>query len=186
VSGWIEYIAVAAGVAYALLAVQRIRWAWVFGGISSALLAWLAAQSALPLQSILQTVYVGMAVYGFQQWSLGETSVSPRIVRWPWQAHLVSVSSVALASLVFSPMFAAATGASWPRLDAAVTGVSLLATWMTARSVLENWLYWFAVDMASIFLYGIQGLSLVAGLYAVYFIIAIFGWRKWLAQYLRQ
>ena len=89
-------------------------------------------------------------------------------------------------SLVLSPALAEATGASWPRLDAAVTGASLLATWMTARSVLENWLYWFAVNAASMFLYGVQGLSLVAGLYVVYFIIAVFGWREWLAQYRRQ
>jgi hypothetical protein len=27
---------------------------------------------------------------------------------------------------------------------------------------------------------------LVAGLYVVYFIIAVFGWREWLAQYRRQ
>ncbi|MFM7395943.1 MAG: nicotinamide riboside transporter PnuC [Gammaproteobacteria bacterium] len=185
-SAWIEYVAVAAGIGYALLAVRRIRWAWFFGGISSALLAWLAAQSALPLQSALQTVYVGMAVYGFMQWGSGTTTVGPQIVRWSWRAHLLALVSVALASLVLSPMFAEATGARWPRLDAAVTVASLLATWMTARSVIENWLYWFAVNAASIFLYGIQGLSLVAGLYAVYFIIAIFGWREWLAQYRRQ
>jgi hypothetical protein len=35
------------------------------------------------------------------------------------------------------------------------------------------------------FLYGMQGLSWVAGLYVVYFVIAIFGWRVWLAQYRR-
>jgi len=198
VSAWIEYFAVAAGIGYALLAVRRIRWAWVFGGISSALLAWLAARSALPLQSALQTVYVGMAVYGFWQWTArtaaqeeGEqvTEAADKksaITRWPLWPHAVALIGVAAASLVLSPALAETTGASWPRLDAAVTGASLLATWMTARSVLENWLYWFAVNAASMFLYGVQGLSLVAGLYVVYFIIAVFGWREWLAQYRRQ
>ncbi len=197
-SAWIEYFAVAAGIGYALLAVRRIRWAWVFGGISSALLAWLAARSALPLQSALQTVYVGMAVYGFWQWTartaaheegeqVTEAAVKKSaITRWPLWAHAVALIGVAAASLVLSPALAETTGASWPRLDAAVTGASLLATWMTARSVLENWLYWFAVNAASMFLYGVQGLSLVAGLYVVYFIIAVFGWREWLAQYRRQ
>lgn len=194
-SAWIEYFAVAAGVGYALLAVRRIRWAWVFGGVSSALLALLAARSALPLQSALQTVYVVMAVYGFWQWSLRKNwggaddhvpEGSPKgsvISRWPVWAHGLALIGIALASLVLSPALAETTGASWPRLDAAVTCASLLATWMTARSVLENWLYWFAVNAASMFLYGVQGLSLVAGLYVVYFIIAVFGWREWLAQY---
>ncbi|MEY2624773.1 MAG: nicotinamide riboside transporter PnuC [Gammaproteobacteria bacterium] len=180
-SAWIEYFAVAAGIGYALLAVRRIRWAWVFGGISSALLAWLAARSALPLQSALQTVYVGMAVYGFWQWTA--RSKKSEITRWPLWVHACVLIAIAAASLVLSPALAETTGASWPRLDAAVTGASLLATWMTARSVLENWLYWFAVNAASMFLYGVQGLSWVAGLYVVYFIIAIFGWREWLAEY---
>ncbi len=197
-SAWIEYFAVATGIGYALLAVRRIRWAWVFGGISSALLAWLAARSALPLQSALQTIYVGMAVYGFWQWSARKTEVDshdqrledarkgPVIRRWPLRGHVFALVGIAAASLVLSPALAETTGASWPRLDAAVTCASLLATWMTARSVLENWLYWFAVNAVSIFLYGVQGLSLVAGLYVVYFVIAVFGWREWLAQYRRQ
>jgi nicotinamide mononucleotide transporter len=198
VSAWIEYFAVATGIGYALLAVRRIRWAWVFGGISSALLAWLAARSALPLQSALQTIYVGMAVYGFWQWSARKTEADPHdqrledsrkgpvIRRWPLRGHVLALVGIAAASLVLSPALAETTGASWPRLDAAVTCASLLATWMTARSVLENWLYWFAVNAVSIFLYGVQGLSLVAGLYVVYFVIAVFGWREWLAQYRRQ
>jgi nicotinamide mononucleotide transporter len=198
VSAWIEYVAVAAGVGYALLAVRRIRWAWVFGGVSSALLALLAARSALPLQSALQTLYIVMAIYGFWQWSTRKkqgaaddpifegSRKGPMIRRWPLWAHGSALLGIALAALVLSPALAETTGASWPRLDAAVTCASLLATWMTARSVLENWLYWFAVNAASVFLYGVQGLSLVAGLYIVYFIIAIFGWREWLVQYHRQ
>jgi nicotinamide mononucleotide transporter len=57
---------------------------------------------------------------------------------------------------------------------------------MTARTVLENWLYWFAVNAASIALYGAQGLQLVAGLYVIYFVIAIFGWRAWHLRWRQQ
>jgi len=64
-----------------------------------------------------------------------------------------------------------------------VTCASLITTWMTTRSVLENWLYWMVVNTASMFLYGAQGLRFVVGLYAVYFVIAVIGWREWLARY---
>lgn len=180
-----EYLAVITGMGYALLAVQRNRWAWVSGAMSSALLAWLAARAGLPLQSGLQSLYVVMAAYGFWQWSAQPSTESAASVihRWPWFAHTAVVAGVALVALLLAPRLSVATGGSWPRLDAAVTCVSLLATWMTARSVLENWLYWFAVNAVSIFLYGSQGLSFVAGLYAVYFLIAVFGWREWLGRY---
>lgn len=174
-------LALAAGIGYALLAVRHNRWAWAFGAVSSALLAWLAGRSGLPLQSGLQTLYVGMAIYGFRQWSattpqhVKETAIH----RWPWSTHLLASCAIVMVAMFLAPLLASTTGGSWPRLDAAVTCASLLATWMTARSVLENWLYWLAVNMASMFLYGAQGLTFVAGLYLVYFVIAIFGWREW-------
>lgn len=67
----IESLALLSGFGYALLAVQRDRRAWVFGAVSSALLAWLAAGARLPLQAALQSLYVVMAVYGYLNWSRG-------------------------------------------------------------------------------------------------------------------
>ena len=54
---------------------------------------------------------------------------------------------------------------------------------MVARKILENWLYWLVIDSASIYLYLERGLTLTAGLFAVYLIIVVFGYRRWLRQY---
>ncbi|NDA43919.1 MAG: hypothetical protein EBX78_09920 [Gammaproteobacteria bacterium] len=180
-----EVLAVAFGVGYALLAVRRNRWAWAFGAVSSALLAWLAGESGLPLQSGLQTLYVGMAVYGFWQWSDASSSRAGVNVirRWPPSRHAASAVLIVLVANFLAPWLPVATAGSWPRLDAAVTCASLLATWMTTRSVLENWLYWMIVNTASMFLYGAQGLWFVVGLYALYLVIAVIGWREWQARY---
>jgi len=180
-----EVLAVAFGIGYALLAVRRNRWAWVFGALSSALLGWLAARSGLPLQSGLQTLYVGMAVYGFWQWSQPSSPQDgvSKIRRWPFFWHVSIAILILLVAIFLAPWLAVSTAGSWPRLDAAVTCASLLVTWMTTRSVLENWLYWLVVNAASMFLYGAQGLWFVVGLYAVYFVIAVIGWREWLARY---
>lgn len=180
-----EVLAVAFGIGYALLAVRRNRWAWVFGALSSALLAWMAGRSGLPLQSGLQTLYVGMAVYGFRQWSQPSSPQDgvSMIRRWPFFLHVSIAILISSVAIFLAPWLAVSTVGSWPRLDAAVTCASLLATWMTTRSVLENWLYWLVVNAASMFLYGAQGLWFVVGLYAVYFVIAVIGWREWLARY---
>ena len=177
-AGLMEPAALLTGIGYALLAVRRNRWAWVCGGFSSALLAALAADAGLPMQAALQTLYVGMAVYGFANWSAGGGG-DPAIRRWPMSRHLVALLAIAAFALLLAPRLPLLNAGNWPTLDAAVTAASLLATWMTARTVLENWWYWFAVNAASIALYGAQGLQLIAGLYLVYFVIAIFGWRAW-------
>ena len=56
------------------------------------------------------------------------------------------------------------TDAASPFVDAATTVSALLATWMVARKLLENWLYWIAIDLASIGLYLSRDLSLTATL----------------------
>jgi nicotinamide mononucleotide transporter len=176
----LEHLALLAGLGYALLAVRRDHRAWVFGAMSSGSLASLAAGAALPLQATLQSLYVVMAVYGFVRWSReSSNSGALRIRRWPVRAHALSVLVIMLLTLLVAPTLGRLTGAAWPYLDTLVTGLSLLATWLTARAVLENWLYWFAVNLLSMFLYGSQGLVFVSLLYAAYFAIAIAGWRSW-------
>ena len=56
---------------------------------------------------------------------------------------------------------------------------SLIATWMTARALLDNWVWWIVVDAASLVLYASQGLVFVALLYLIYMIIAVIGLRDW-------
>ena len=180
----IEIVAVVTGVVYALLAVRRNRWAWAFGAVSSLCLVWLAAGARLPLQAVLQGLYVVMAGYGFWHWTQGAGPSTPvRIIRWSLRSHAPVLGLVAVATLALAPLLAAHTAAASPWLDALVTGLSLLATFMTARAVLENWIYWLVVDAVSLVLYGSQGLKFVALLYAIYFVIALVGLSQWWRQY---
>lgn len=181
-----ELLALLSGVGYALLVVRRNRWAWAFGAVSSSLLTFLAARNGLPLQSVLQGVYVFMAGYGFWHWSSAATSAGAEritIARWPWGWHVIALVLALAISQAFAPLLERYTDAAWPRLDAFVTLLSLLATWMTARAVLENWMYWLLVDALSFYLYASQGLTFVAVLYVLYFLIAIWGLRSWWVQH---
>ena len=178
----LEWLALAAGLGYAVLAVRRDRRAWVFGAVSSALLAWLAAGARLPLQAALQTAYVAMAVYGFRTWTRGSDAADAgrvRIGRWPPWRNATALVAVGLGTLALAPLLARHADAAWPGLDAAVTLGSLLATWMTARALLDNWTWWIVVDAASVVLYASQGLVFVALLYLVYMVIAVIGLLDW-------
>jgi nicotinamide mononucleotide transporter len=178
-----ETVSVLAGLAYGVLAVRQNRLCWVFGGVSSAILAWLAARSRLPMQSLLQVAYVVMSVYGFLRWSRQTDGAASLTIRWwPWRVHVGIGFVIALLTWSLAPWIAATTQAAWPRLDTATMLASLLATWMVARMRLENWLYWIVIDAIAVFLYGSQGLMFVAVLYFVYLVIAVFGWFEWRAR----
>jgi nicotinamide mononucleotide transporter len=179
----VEVVSVAAGLIYALLAVRRSRWCWLFGSVSSAGLAWLAFGARLPMQAALQLLYVGLAAYGFWRWSSDRDEDGVRIGWWPVRLHLMGLAGVALLALVTARALAGIDSAS-PLLDAATTWASLLATWLAARGRIENWLYWIVIDVALVVLFTRSDLEGVAGLYAAYLVIAAAGfvaWRKRLA-----
>ena len=182
----LEAIAVVAGLAYVLLILRRNRWGWVAGAISSTIYVVIAARARLPMQSVLQAYYVVMAVYGWISWTRNAAEQDGRIFRWPLRRHLLAVALILTVSVLSAQVLAAETRAAWPLLDSVTTWTSFLATWLVARSVLENWCYWIAADIIMVFLFLQQGYVPTAGLFTSYIIVAIFGFRAWLQRYRRQ
>ena len=61
---------------------------------------------------------------------------------------------------------------------------SIVTTIMVARKILENWLYWIAIDAVSIYLYLSQDLYQTAILFVLYMILSIMGYYEWRKRYL--
>ena len=179
----LEALAVASGITYVLLIQRRNRWGWVAGALSSCIYVWLSARAHLPMQSVLNGYYVVMAVYGWFSWTRNAEQQEGRIFRWPWWRHVLAAVLIVAATLVSARWLARETGAAWPLLDSLSTWISLLATWLVARSVLENWIYWITADSIMVFLYVQQGYPPSAGLFFSYMVIASFGFRGWLRRY---
>jgi len=60
-----------------------------------------------------------------------------------------------------------------------VTWGAVVATYMVAKKLLENWIYWFVIDATSIFLFIARDLWLTAALFMIYIVIILFGYRSW-------
>ena len=71
------------------------------------------------------------------------------------------------------------TDSNVPLLDSFTTALSIIGMWMLARKYVEQWWAWIGVDAVSAGLYVYKGLDFTAALYALYTIIAIFGYFKW-------
>ena len=74
------------------------------------------------------------------------------------------------------------TQAALPFLDALTTWGAIITTYMVAKKILENWIYWFVIDSISIYLYISRELYLTAFLFFIYLIIIIFGYRSWIKK----
>lgn len=184
---WLEHVpeafAVAMGLTYVLLILRRNRWGWVAGALSSCVYVVIAARARLPMQSVLQAYYVVMSVYGWISWTRNAQEQGGRIFRWPLRRHLVAIMLILTASMLSARLLASETRAAWPLLDSLTTWTSLVATWLVARSVLENWFYWICADLIMVFLFASQGYVPTAGLFSSYIVMAVLGFRAWRQRY---
>jgi len=182
----LEAVAVVAGLIYVVLILRRNRWGWVAGALSSSIYVLISARARLPMQSLLQAYYVVMAVYGWFSWKRNAEQEGGRLYRWPLRRHLLAALLLLTVSALSAQFLARETQAAWPLLDSLTTWTSLLATWMLARSVLENWLYWIFADVIMVCLFIRQGYPYTAGLFATYTVMSTLGLRTWLSRYRKQ
>ena len=71
------------------------------------------------------------------------------------------------------------TDSKVPVGDAFTTALSITATWLLARKILENWLFWIVVDLISTILYVYKSLYPSAILFFVLTVLAVIGYFKW-------
>jgi nicotinamide mononucleotide transporter len=183
-SPW-EWSGAALGLAYLLLAVRRNLLCWLCAFLSTAIYLVLFARAALYMQSLLQIFYLVMAGYGFIDWRRGRSDSGEVLIRtWTVQQHVAAVVLIVVASLVNGWLLAGTTDAAAPYIDSFVTWGSVVTTWMVARRVIENWLYWIIVDGVAAWLYFSQGLLVTTILFVIYLGIVVrgyFAWRRELA-----
>lgn len=181
-----EWVAVLLAFGYLLLAVRQNAWCWACAIASSAIFLVLFARGGLVMQAVLQVFYVAMGAYGWWAWRRGgEARTSLPVTRWSRRRHAAALGVLLLLTAANGWLIARAQGGLVPYVDAFVAWVSMLATWLVARKVLENWIYWIVVDSVAAALYWTQGFHATAVLFVVYVLIAVRGYFAWRADMLR-
>jgi len=173
-----ELVAVAFGVAYILLAIRQHRACWIAGGIGTAIYANVFLDAGLPMQAALQVVYVAMSAYGYFAWRTDQGQAAP-VRQWTVARHLLALVAVGLATAVSAPLTARYALSAAPVADSLGTWASVVATWLLARRIVDNWLWWIVIDTVLAALFAAQGLFPTAALYFAYALLAVAGWRSW-------
>jgi len=178
-SPW-ELFAVVLAVAYLVLAIRQNIWCWAAAFVSTAIYLVLMYHASLYMESALQVFYLGMAVYGWYQWRHGPgLDHSLPVSRWSPQWHVGAIVAVLVATLISGRVLSEYSEAALPYIDSFTTWGAIVATFMVARKVLENWLYWFVIDSVSIYLYVNRELYLTALLFAGYLVLIVIGYLSW-------
>ena len=180
----LELLAVVFAVAYLVLAVRENSLCWYAAGISTLIFLFIFWNVKLYMESGLQIYYLAMAFYGWYQWRDAQTeTVSLRVSKWRAKQHVVALVLIATLTFVSGSLLNSGTDANLPYLDSFTTWASVVTTFMVARKILENWLYWLVIDSVSIYLYLDRELYFTSLLFAIYIVIIFFGWFAWNRSY---
>ena len=180
-SNWIEPAAVFLAIAYLLLAIKQNISCWFAAFFSSLLYFFVMYSAGLYMEAGLQIFYCIMAVYGWTQWRTSLPDNTKFLVKtWNRNQHLKAISLIILLALSSGWALEKFTNAALPFIDSLTTWGAIVTTYMVAKRLLENWIYWFVIDTISMFLFYSRGLFLTSMLFFVYLIIIYFGYKSWI------
>ncbi len=179
-SGW-EVFAALLGVGYILFAARESQWCWPMAFVSTLIYTLLFWEGQLPMQALLNFYYMGMAVYGFMLWRQHkQADNNVAIHNWPLTYNLAFLLIGGALTAIIGLYLATTQSSQMPYLDAGITVFSVLNTWLMARKVLQNWLYWVFIDAAAIMLYLETGFYATVALFSLYTVLALAGFINWM------
>ena len=178
---WLELVAtgLALGMVACNLRVNPLGWPLAIA--SSALYGLLFLHSKLYGEAALQMVFIVLGGWGWWQWLRGTGAGGGplRVRQLSARQRALAVLITLLAWPLLGALLARITDSDVPYLDALPTVGSLTGQYLLARKWLDNWPAWVAVNLVSVALFAAKGLWLTVGLYAVFVLLALVGWRAW-------
>jgi nicotinamide mononucleotide transporter len=178
---YIEVFGAIAGIVYVFLEIRVSHWLWPVGIITSATYVWVFFNGKLYADMGLQVYYVIISILGWFWWIKGTEDKTEKL-----QITNLKLKTGIVLTIIFIVLYAAMwatlehlTDSPVPMWDAFITSLSIIATWMLARKILQHWLLWIVVNIAAVMLFIMRGLYPTVILYAVYGIMSFIGLKEW-------
>jgi nicotinamide mononucleotide transporter len=182
----VEILATGANLAFILLLIREKVLCWPFGIAGSLLSIYLFIDARLYFEAFLYLFYVLFGIWGWLRWHHREEQHDNPVVRWRPALHLAAIVTCSAFAVLLGYGALAFTDAERPFFDAFTTLFSFFATYLEVAKVLEAWVYWIGINLASIWLYHDRNLDIYAGLIGLYAVLSVWGlvsWRRtWKAQ----
>lgn len=160
-----------------------------FANIAMPILSfWVYYRAGLYADFAMNIYYFAIAIYGYAVWTRrtrrggGSTGGKRATLPITHIARRTALATLAVFAAVYGAILTwllTCTDSTVPFFDAFTTALSIVAMWMLARKYIEQWWAWIAVDAVTVGLCIYKDRPFYAVLYAVYTVIAFFGYAKW-------
>lgn len=183
-----EVLGAVLGVLYIIFSIRQSILTWATGLVTSVLYIAVFFQAKFYADMGLQFYYVIISIYGWYAWAKGNPREHGSALPVTRATRILSVQAGLVTVALFAAIWAVLehfTDSPVPVMDAATTALSITATYMLARKIMEHWLIWIVVDLVSAGLYVYKELWPTAILFLIYTIMAAAGYKQWKKDYLK-
>lgn len=184
----LELIGLVLGLLYLYWEYRADRRVWLVGVVMPLNSLFVYWRAGLYADFGINIYYLLIAIYGYWRWRYGRKNPKGGgarelpIRRTPWQAWPLLALAAGGLYVLLVWLLLRFTNSTVPYWDALNTALSIVALWMMTRKWAEQWLVWLVVDAVSTGLYFHKDIPFYGVLYAVYTVVAWFGYREWLRR----
>jgi len=152
------------------------------GIISTGIFVYILLVYGLLGDMLISAYYFGMSIVGWFIWTqkvdeahyIPVTKMSVKDNKWAVVLFFGTIVLVTGVYLTFEKFNA------WTAyVDTFTTAIFFVGMWLMAKKKLENWTFWIIGDIISVPLYLYKGLVFTAFQYALFTVIAIYGYKAW-------
>ena len=192
---FLDITTTALGLAYILLELKASHWMWIVGIAMQTLGIVLYYDKGLYADCGMEFYYLAMSVYGLWRWKAsashpqeqeGQRSADhDRAIQSIFSSRrhlLMALYGVGVGLLLWALIYwllVQFTNSTVPLADSFTTALSIVGMWALAHKILEQWFVWIIVDIVTSVLYFHKDIPFKASLYALYVVIAVFGYLSW-------
>jgi len=184
-TGWIEFIAVIAGIVSVWCSRRESIWLYPIGLINTTFYVYISIKGSLPGEASVNLYYTIMSIYGWILWSKKDTSKQLVLhitgsTKAEWKKQLLFFSAIYVV-LLFALRFLKTNFApdAIPWADAFASASAYTGMWLMARKKTESWIWWIITNIASIPLFYIKGYAFTSVYYMILLGMAIAGFIEW-------
>ncbi|NNC23149.1 nicotinamide mononucleotide transporter [Salinisphaera sp. USBA-960] len=188
-AGTVQIAAVVLGLLGVGLAVRQSLWNFPVGLVQVTLTAWIFYDQRLYADMTLQSAYAVALVYGWWCWthpaSYGAHRTRLPVTCLSGTGRLVAVAIAGVGALLWGVGLAHFGADPLPYRDAFIGAFGLVAQALAAHKKLEVWFGWLVVNVVGVVVYWQVELYGFVGLYILYIVLAVAGWRAWRRSMMR-
>lgn len=177
----IEIIGVIIGLIYLYLEFKASKWLWPVGVVMPIVYVWIFFQTKFYADMGVNIYYFFASIYGWIHWNRHKKNEQKELpISHTPRKYILSLAVIGVILFAFIAFILIRfTDSIVPFGDSFTTALSILGMWLLAQKHVEQWGFWFVVNVVSCGLYVWKGLYTTSILFGIYSVISVFGYFKW-------